>query len=100
MALANTVRIALTDRQVELAITGGGLGLDVERAVDGKVHFQTTQTEARLNSNLLAGDRVLVIAMSDDGALGLGSHFWGSIEQIDFDGEQGPGIAWVEQVRG
>lgn len=90
----NTVQVTKTSNQVEFELTNGGIGLDIVRKGD-QMWFETTQPEARA-TDLAIGDAVKLVAMGDNGALGQGSHYWGTIEEIDTDHD----LAWIGQVRG
>jgi hypothetical protein len=87
----NTVKIAKTDAQIEADFANGGIGLDIQHDDDYRAWFHTTQPEARINTDLEVGDRVTIVAMSDEGALGQGSTYVAEIEDI----EHKRGIAWV-----
>jgi hypothetical protein len=88
----NTVNLAMTDADIERGFAAGGIGVHLV-ATDGCFSFETTQPEARCNTDLQVGDRVILVAMGDNGALGKGSTYIADI--TDLDDEPG-GIAWLE----
>ncbi|MFI5269467.1 MAG: hypothetical protein ACHQ7M_18985, partial [Chloroflexota bacterium] len=77
----NTLKIAKTDAEIEYQWRDGeAIGFEVQHDGEGRVWFHTTQPEARVCTDLEVGDRVVIIAMGDNGALGQGSTYIGEIE--------------------